>query len=170
MPQMSVGYMQGIGYEGMIGDTNIRVIRGALEQFVSNIKIPYGRAVCRVSPTSNKLTLPSAAGQKIIGIAIATDMYGYNESGYITDTVEAGYEPGVVINVLTWGDALIYTPEAVNVDDPVLFNYKQGTATDDKIGRFRKTAVATQTDPLPNSRFLVTTTAPGLAYINIGGA
>jgi hypothetical protein len=171
MSQLTINYYQGVGYEGMIADTNPRVIRGALEQFVADEYIPYGSGVRRLSATSNRLRLPSATGQKIIGIAITTDMYGYPEPGFVDGSIRPGYEAGTLINVLTWGDIIIYSAQPVNVDDPVYINYAQsGTDPQDRPGRFRKTNVAAQTDLLPNARFLTTTTVAGLAFVNIGGA
>lgn len=160
MPQTSINLFQDSNYEGMLGTTNIRVIRGAVEKFVSDVFIPYGRVVVRKTPTSSRLILPSAAGQKPIGIAIATDMYGYPESQIISGAVVPGYPPGVSINILTMGDFVGWTEEAVNVDDAALFRHTAAAAPKDIVGRFAKTVGATL-DVYPGLRFLESRTTAG---------
>lgn len=169
MPQTTIKYLQDRAFEGMVADTVPRVIRGTIELFVADVDIPYGRIVVRKTAGSNILTLPSATGQKAVGIAVATEFYGFDKSQFLTGTGYPGYPAGAQLNILTWGDAWVYAAEAVAVDDPVYFNYKNGTSADDLIGRFRKAAVATQTDAYANARFIQATTAAGLALVNIGG-
>lgn len=167
MPQTSIKYLMDLGFEGMIGDTNPRVIRGAIEKFKSGATpIPYGRIVVRSSPGSSILTLPSAAGQKPVGIAIATDMYGYQEQKMIDGTVEPGYPANVMINVLTWGDVLMYATEVVNPDDPATFLHTAGAQAYQKVGRVGKTAGATA-DLYSGVKFLTGTAVPGLVWVAV---
>jgi hypothetical protein len=164
MPQREIFYRQGIAFEGMIGTQNPRVIRGAREEWISKGKIPYGRAVVRDAPASNFLRLPNAAGQTPVGIAIFTEMYGETINSFVNDTVEPGYPDQVMLNILTWGDVVVWVEEAVTVDAPALFRHTANGAGRDKIGRFAMTA-GTGLQAYPGARFITKTTKAGVAWV-----
>jgi hypothetical protein len=146
------------------------VIRGAVEQFIADVPIPYGRAVARKTAGSNRLILPNVTGLKILGIAVSVDMYGMPDNNLVAGTGEPGYAAGAIINVLTWGDCWTVTEDAVTPDDPVLVVYAAAAAPQDKLGRFRKAAAAGRADAWTSARFLTAASANSLTLVNVGGS
>ena len=110
MPQTSINYLAPLGFEGMASDTSNKIIRGAIERWTSDVFIPFGRAVTML--TNGKISPLTAAGQKIIGIAISADLWGLPIVPNNQATPFPGYPPNTALNILTVGDIFIYAEDA----------------------------------------------------------
>lgn len=138
MPQTTINYLAPIGFEGTKSDTSNHIIRGAIERWTSDVAIPFGRAVTLLS--NGKISPITAAGQKIVGIAISIDFWGLPLVPNDVDAPAPGYPPYTALNILTVGDMFIYTEEATNAGDSMLVRVAAAAAPKDQIGRFAKTA------------------------------
>ena len=171
MPQKSYKLFQDAAYEGQMGTTNIRVIRGAVENYIAETKLPYGRVVCRNSASDrNKVRLPNAATDLILGIAIATDMYGATIPSLIAEptTNEPGYPANELPNVLTIGDFVGWAEGTVQAGEAALFRHT-AAAPNNVIGRFANTA-GTGLAAFPAGwtvKFLEGRTNAGLVWMSI---
>jgi hypothetical protein len=158
---MALSYFPAIGFEGQIADTSIRVIRGALENWVTgDAPVPFGRGVIRLP--SGRISLPTATGQKIIGISVATDIFGSTYSA--GKLVDPAYPPNSCINIITMGDILVWSETACNPDDSLFVRLVAGTAPLDVVGRFAN-ATGTGLEALPGCKALKKTTVAGLVPV-----
>lgn len=137
MGQLSMSYLAPSAFEGMLADTSPRTIRGAIERWVSDVEIPFGRAVTRLP--NGKISPLTAAGQLVLGIAIATDLFGMPL--FKSDIVPTpGYPPLTPLNILTVGDAWVWVEDAVTAGDPLLVRAVAAAAPKNLVGRWAKAA------------------------------
>lgn len=155
-------YLRPLGYEGMICDTSIRTVRGAIEQWTTGTtSVPFGRAVVRLP--SGKISLPTGAGQKVIGISVAhDDLGGSYANGINADPV---YPPNSPIDVLTFGDIFVWCEAAIDAEAPLLFRSVAAAAPLDKVGRFGA-AAGTGLEALTGLRTLQKITAAGIVPVS----
>lgn len=139
MGQTSMTYLAPSAFEGMLGDIIPRVIRGAIERWVSDVDIPFGRAVTMLP--NGKISPITAAGQNVLGIAVAVDMFGMIPTVLSGVPQKApGYPPLTPLNILTVGDIWVWTEDAVTAGSPMLVRAVAAAAPKDILGRFAKTA------------------------------
>lgn len=168
--QKSISYTHRKGWEGMIGTSSQQVLRGAageLRNGSTTATIPYGRAVVYGVGNSD-VNMISAAGQKVIGIAVLNNFKAQSEVDLIAGT-PPGYLPKEELTIITMGDVYMYSDMAVNRGDDVFVRHTAGVATDALVGRARKDAATGQAQALPNAVFRETITAPGLVLVSLGG-
>ena len=139
MPQTTIKYLADSGFEGMICDTVNRIIRGAIEGWVSDSIIPFGRAVT-ILP-NGRLATVSQAGQIVAGIALSTDSWGL-PSPTESEPPAPAYPARTSVNILTVGDIFVWCEEAVNAGDLLLVRSTAATSPKNILGRFAKTAGA----------------------------
>jgi len=166
------------GHEGMLADLQAYVCRSYRNQ--SGAAIPYGVLVATDnSPTSNDaLAVEIATGvTNIQGMAVSSlvlegvsggSSYTPNPTPVYSDG-RVGYPDKETINVVSKGVIWVYSVEAIALGDAVRF-YKadySGTTAGAFLGRFGKTAVASNTIAVTGARWLSETSAAGLALLEI---
>lgn len=140
MPQTTIDYLQAPGYEGMLCDTANRIIRGAIEGWVSDSPIAFGRAVTVLS--NGRLAVVSAPGQVVAGIAVSCDLWGLPLLVEGQDVPAPAYPARKSLNILTVGDIFVMVEDAVNAGDSLLVRNVVGSAPKNVLGRFAKAAGA----------------------------
>lgn len=166
MAQTTINYLAPIGFEGMLADTANRIVRGAIEQWTADMAIPFGRAVTMLP--SGKISLITAAGQKIIGIAISVDLWGLAFVSNAATPAPPGYPPNTALNILTVGDIFVYAEDAVVAGDPLLVRVTASTAPKDVVGRFGKAAGIGLEAPTGAEIVAITTTkAAGIVAVRV---
>ena len=160
MAQLSYSENMPLAVEGKQADAAINnLIEGTL---YASGAIPFGRSVVKVTGEDDGVILPSATGQKFVGVSVLTQV---EEQVLTTGVVE--YDDKDPINVMRKGKIWVYVEEAVDPDtDSVYFRHTAG-AGGSVIGRFRTDADTATADAVPNARFVTSTTAAGIAVIEI---
>jgi hypothetical protein len=153
------------GYEGQIATTEDHVIRSAVN-LTPNV-IPWGRVVVRAADTGTGLyndlppaQLPSAAGQRVLGVNIKTDIYEKE----FTASGEAGIPKNRPVAYMVRGTFYGYVEKAVAAGDPVFFRHTASGANTE-IGRFRNDADTATAEQLPGAIFENSTSGPALVVI-----
>jgi len=153
------------GYEGQIATTEDHVIRSAING--ANAVLPFGRLLVRGADTGAGLyndlppaVLPSATGQKVLGVHIKTDIY--------EKETDAAGDPGIKAKLpvayMTRGTFYGWVEEAVAAGDPVFFRHT-AAAPNDVVGRFRNDAATGTADELTGAIFENCTSGAGLVLI-----
>lgn len=158
--QLAYNFNMPLAVEGKQADSAINnLVEGTS---AASGSVPFGRAVVKVTGKDDQVILPSATGQKFIGISTLSQA---EEQASGTGIVEyADKEP---VNVMRKGKIFVFVEEAINPDtDTPFFRHTSGGGGS-VIGRFRKDGDTGTADAVPNSRFVDSTTGPGLAVIEI---
>lgn len=152
--------------EGMVASSRWSLFRSAMQEVVngSGAMLPYGRVlVAKPGGVDGEVALPSATGQIPLGVTYKNDMHEKLDTEGI-----AGYPNKEPVGYVAVGDIWVAVEQAVSPSDPVYFRHTVGsTPTTQLRGRFRKDADTNKADPMPNARFLRSTTGPGLVPIAI---
>jgi len=153
------------GYEGQIATTEDHVIRSAVN--TSGDTLPFGRVLIRAADTGTGLyndlppaVLPSATGQKVLGVHIKTDIYEKE----ITDTEFAGIKDERPVAYMVRGTFYGWAEEAVAAGDTVYFRHTASGANTE-LGRFRNDADTATCDELTGAIFESSTSGAGLVLI-----
>jgi len=171
MVQVSVEYDRGKGFPGMEASGINSQTRGAIEELVSTSDqyIPWGSPLVDDSGTiPGGVALPSAAGQTFKGILALNLQWGNTEESILSGENQ-GLAPNSPASVVTEGDRWVTVEGAVNAGDPVFFRHTAGVAPNDSATTFTN-ANSADHDPVPGARFMSSTTARGIAIVNLGGA
>ena len=164
MPQTSINYLAPMGFEGMSADTSNKIIRGAIERWTSDVFIPFGRAVTMLG--NGKISPLTAAGQKIIGIAISADLWGLPIVPNNQATPFPGYPPNTALNILTVGDIFVYAEDATLSGDAMLVRVTAAAAPKDILGRFGK-AVGIGLEAPTGAEIVAITTSKGAGLVAV---
>lgn len=172
MVQTSVEYDRAKGYPGMEASGINSQTRGAIEELISTNAgyIPWGSPLVDSSTadTPGGVDLPSAAGQTFKGILALNLQWGSTEESILTGEGQ-GLAPNSPASVATEGDRWVTVEGAVNAGDPVFYRHTAGAAPNDSATTFTN-ATSANHDAVPGARFMSSTTARGLAIVNLGGA
>lgn len=143
------------GYEGQIATTRAKTTRTTVS---TTTKIPFGRVLV-VGSSEGECALPSAAGQRVIGVAIASMIY----EQCLDDNDESCYDIARPIKYADDADIYMISENDVDitVSDSVYFRHTaSGTPGDsDRLGRVRSDADGGNAGLYPNARFLTSGTA-----------
>lgn len=147
-------------YEGQLA--NLEQNNNVISKYCEGSAIDYGRAIVR-GTEDEQVVLPSATGQKFMGITV------YTTEGVIEPDDERTYKQynaaGILREGLIWG----YTEQSVVPGDPVFFRHTADAAPLDVIGRFRKDLDTDKADQIEGATFESTATAGELVLIRLTG-
>lgn len=163
MPQQSINYLAPIGFEGMLADTANRIIRGAIEGWTADVPIQFGVAVTLLNGKISPLT---GTGQKVVGIAVATDLWGVPLVANDQAPPPPAYPTKVALNILTVGDIFVWSEDAVNAGDSLLVRFAAATAPKNIIGRFAK-AAGTSLEVPTGAEIVALTTTKGAGIVAV---
>lgn len=148
------------GYEGGVNSDEKRV-RTARNNTAT--PIPQGRFVVFDSgggTTELAAALPSATGQKILGVVMLDQA---------RETVAVGYAQNELMSVMYEGAILVRTEQAVTPLDPVFVRYNAagGTGTNPAVGQVRKDADTAKADALTSAQFMTSAAAGELVWVGL---
>ena len=134
--------------------------------------INFGFGVVYDSAVGNenrpKVAIPSSTGFTFLGVACHTHKQntgGDDTLGTLTTTEEAEYAIGDDITVLKKGRIVVYSEQAVDLDDDVYLRHT--TTTTENPGDFRTDADTDKADQITQARWVSKTSGAGLAVIEI---
>jgi hypothetical protein len=175
MPQLGIDYRQKRWLaEGQVADTSIRRFEGAMEPILNGEAgvLPYGRVIVRNA--QGKAVLPTAAASAtapILGISLLREWDGVAISDLMRTTPAVlGFPPNSIVEFARMGDIVMISEEQITLADvgaPVFYRYASGAGGTER-GRVRKTAVASEAEILPNSKFMTVAPAAGLVVVRVG--
>ncbi len=138
------------GYEGQIATVRDETTRTTVNV---TTKIPFGRVLV-VGASEAECRLPSATGQRVIGVSVAAMRYEL----CLDSNNEGCYDLSRPIRYTEDADIYLIPENDVNVSisDTVYFRHTLNSSpgTFERLGRVRSQADGTNTDLYPNARFL----------------
>lgn len=153
MPQLDYSIFQCIGQEGQLTANTFQETLGSLNEVVNadTIIIPYGRVIVTADPTDlENATLPSTAGQNVLGISILT----HNQEKQADGT--SGFPVGCPVGYIRHGEVYVIPETAIAVGDAVFFRHTDEVAPAqfDGRGRLRNDNSGGNAEALPNATWL----------------
>ena len=155
MSQTSYNNEQGVAFAGMRADIFPARIRTGVNG--EAVALPFGVAL-KKGAADGKFALPTAAGDKIIGIALHE--HGREPAGLIGDQ---GIAPGAVFPVLDEGTCYVKVETPVVAEAPV---YARFAAGGNGLGSFRADADGAKALLVKGARFLTSAAANGYAVVD----
>jgi hypothetical protein len=125
--------------------------------------IPFGRALVQ-GTADNQCLLPSAQGERFIGISEHTTAWSENASDLHV------YEENRQVNILDFGEIWVVSEQAVVPGDPVYYRHTADTAPLDILGRFRKDASGGDASLVEGAVWTTTASAENIAKIKLTDA
>ena len=152
-----------LDYEDM---SNVPAVKGALADIALSDKVgrfaaldvKFGLGLAS-SAVQGEALVPTATGFKFEGISVQTNKPTLNATG------EALYEAGQEITVLKKGRIWVYSEVAVNPSLDVFLRHTDNATL--LAGDFRTDADTARGDQIANAKWVSTTTAAGLAMVEI---
>ena len=141
------------GFEGQLVDEELHNIATK----TANVVLGNGIAVVR-GTGDDGATLATATGGKFVGITLRT-LAGVADSQNIQN-----YGIGESANIIDFGKVYAICEDGCIAGGAVNFRYVAGTG---KLGGFTSTAVASETDVIPNATWETTATAGQIAVIKL---
>lgn len=121
--------------------------------------IPFGLGLALLS--TGLVAIPSAGSFEFAGIAVMKHKAQSNADGF------AQYEIGEAISVIRKGRIWVYSEVAVDPTADVYLRYTANTGPTRIPGDFLKTADSSKAQQITNARWVSTTSAAGLAILEI---
>jgi hypothetical protein len=137
----------------------------------ASVDIGFGLGVCSSGTSSDTrlgLKLPSAAADTFLGVTVLVHKQPYGtpaDLNVLNDTQTSYYRAAEAIKYKRKGQICVYAESAVNPTLPVFLRFAVNGAL--TVGNFRTDADGTNAFALTRARWVETTTAAGLAIIEL---